>query len=156
MRVAVAALLISASSVLATEPDVASALEELAHSPSRVVLYSLAPHPDPSIPVDQSFHSYQIRGRADVTEPAERQALLRALARGAREANPNVVGACFNPRHGLRIEKGSYAADFIICFECLQVEACGLRVADGFRTSTAPQVTFDESLRRHNLPLPQK
>jgi hypothetical protein len=102
------------------------------------------------------FHGYLIRGRAEVTDANERRALVRALARGARDATPNTMGACFNPRHALRIEQGSYAADFVICFECLQVQACGFQPADFFLTSAAPQPTFDESLHHHNLPLPEK
>jgi hypothetical protein len=106
-------------------------------------------------PIEVISH-YVIRGRADITDAAERRALVQALARGARDATPNMMHACFNPRHGLRVERGSYAVDFVICFECLQVQASGFQPADFFLTSAAPQPTFDESLRHHNLPLPEK
>jgi hypothetical protein len=145
-----------AGCALAASPDIPGTLEKLADSPSRVVLYSLSPRSDEGTPPDQTFHTYTIRGRADVTDPKERQALLRALAKGARDATPNMMGACFNPRHGLRVEQGSYAADFVICFECLQVQSCGFQPAEDFLTSAEPQSTFDESLRHHNLPLPEK
>ena len=158
MRTAFIAFSITATSALAADPDVPAAIEKLADSPSRVVLYSLDPdkrHIE-SVEPEKIFHDYVIRGRADITDAAERRAFLQALARGARDAVPNVIHACFNPRHALRIEQGSYAADFVICFECLQVQTCGFQPADFFLTSAAPQATFDESLRRHNLPLPEK
>ena len=157
MRATAIALLTTAACVIAAEPDVPAAIEKLADSPSRVVLYSLDPikHTD-SVEPEKTFHEYIIRGRADIIDAAERRALVQTLARGARDATPNMTHACFNPRHGLRVEQGSYAADFVICFECLQVQACGFQPADFFLTSAAPQPTFDESLRHHNLPLPEK
>ena len=157
MRLAIITLLATAAYVLATDSDVPTAIESLADSPSRVVLYSLDPgRPNESLPPDALFHAHNVRGHANITDAAEQRALLRALAAGTREAKPDVINACFNPRHGLRVERGSYAAEFLICFECLQVQACGFQPTDFFVTTAAPQKVFDDSLRGHNLPLPAK
>ncbi len=39
---------------------------------------------------------------------------------------------CFNPRHGLRLQIGGRTIDFLICFECQQVEAKGFGKISGF------------------------
>ena len=155
MRVAYVVILCTVA-IAAAGPDVPTSLERLADGPTRVVLYSV----DPSQPVNEPpdtlfFGRYRIRGSADVTDPAEQQALLKALAQGAREAKKEVM-LCFEPHHGLRVEKGSYAAEFVICFECLQVQAWGFQPGWGFNISATPQSVFDDSLHRHNLPLAGK
>ena len=156
MRTAIIALLTAATCAVAAGSDIPTTIEKLADSPSRVVLYSLHSMHDEGVLPEKTFHGYPIRGRADITDLNERRGLVQALARGAHDAAPKLMMACFNPRHGLRIEQGSYAADFVICFECLQVQACGFQPTDFFLTSAPPQATFDESLRRHGLPLPEK
>ena len=127
-------------------------------SPSKLILYSLDPGPrqhDESIQSETVFHGYDILGRADIPDADERRALVRALARGARESDGS-IGACFNPRHGLHVEQSGRSVDFVICFECLQVHAHGFQLGDGFLTSASPQATFDDSLRHHQLALAPK
>jgi hypothetical protein len=141
------------------QAPVVSALEKLADSPSKMVLYSLDPghlvHNE-AIQTQTVFHGYHILGHADITNVSEQRALMQALARGASEAKPGVIGACFNPRHGLHIEKRGHSVDLVICFECLQVHAFDFQLSDGFLTSPSPQPTFDDSLRRYQLPLASK
>jgi hypothetical protein len=94
-------------------------------SPSNLILYSLDSGPlqhDESIQSETVFHGYDILGRADISDADERRALVRALARSARESDGS-IGACFNPRHGLHVEQSGCSVDFVICFECLQVHA---------------------------------
>ena len=133
---------------------VAAAVDKLADAPSKVVLYSLDPTKlhDKSTHNDSVFHGFDILGRAEINDSGEQRALLRALARGVRE-NDASLAACFDPRHALHIEQSGRSIDFTICFECLQVEARGFHKRDGFFTSASPQPTFDESLRRHHLPI---
>ncbi len=159
MRLGLLMLLTTVASAFRTDSDIPAAIEKLADSPTRFVLYSLDPRPlahDESIPPDSGFHGYAVRGSANIIDPEERRSLLRALARGVHDAPPDMIGACFNPRHGLRIEQGSYAAEFVICFECFQLNAYGFQPGRDFLTTSTPQSTFDESLRRHKLPLPKK
>jgi hypothetical protein len=136
----------------------AASITKLEDSPSKFVLYSLDPGPlahDESIQTETIFHGYDILGRAEISDADERRALVRALARGARE-NDGSMGLCFNPRHGLHVEQSGRSADFVICFECLQVHAYGFQLGDSFLTSASPEPTFNESLRKHHLPFPPK
>jgi hypothetical protein len=100
---------------------------------------------------DHLFHGFIILGKAEITDPSEQRALLRALARGARE-NDSEAGACFVPRHALHIEQGGRSVDFTICFHCLQVEARGLD-SQSFLTSASPEPVFDSVLQAHHLPM---
>jgi|SRR5438309_9023117 len=136
----------------------AAAITKLSDTPSKFVLYSLDPGPlvhDESIDTATVFHGYDILGRAEITDPDERRALVRALARGARESDGS-IGLCFNPRHGLHVEQDGGSVDFVICFECLQVHAHGFQPGSEFLTSALPQNTFDDSLRSHQLRLAPK
>jgi hypothetical protein len=158
MRSANALLLVLLLGRCSQKARVATAITKLSDSPSKFVLYSLDPgslEHNESVQTATVFHDYGILGRAEITDADERQALVRALARGARETDGS-IGGCFNPRHGLHVEQSGGSADFVICFECLQVHAHGFRGGNEFLTSATPQSTFDESLRRHDLPLAPK
>ena len=136
---------------------IARSIESLSTSPSKFILYSLSPQrasKDETV-TSTHFRGYSILGSAQITDPAEQRALLRALARGARE-NSDSAAMCFNPRHALHIEENQHSVDFTICFECLQVEARGFSPADWFTTSQSPENIFDESLTRHAVPKPPK
>ena len=158
MRAFVALLVLSlvACGKHTKQAPVVAALEKLADAPSKVVLYSLNPenHHDNDPYTDTVFHGYDILGKAEITDRSEQRALLQALAHGASENDDHAM-ACFNPRHALHIEQGGRSTDFTICFECLQVETRGFDQG-GFLTSASPEPTFDESLRRHHLPVAPK
>jgi hypothetical protein len=135
-----------------TPSNVVPALERLASAPSKMVLYSLDPysHHDGELYTDTLFKGYDILGKAEISDTSEQQALLRALARGASEADDNAA-LCFNPRHALHIEQNGRSLDFTICFECFRVEARGFE-SEGFYTSRTPTATFDQSLQMHRVP----
>lgn len=143
----------------AEQAPVVAALEKLGGAPSKVVLYSLHPGQlvhNEAIQTETVFHGYDILGRADITDVSDQRVLVRALASGVRASDGHTVGLCFNPRHGLRVEEGGHVIDFVICFECLQVHAHGFQLGDGFLITASPQPTFDDSLRRHQVPLASK
>src|SRR6266404_9528764 len=124
MRSASACLLFLLLGGCTEKTRVAAAITKL-DSPSKLILYSLDPGPlrhDESIQSQTVFHGYDILGHADIPDADERRALVRALARSARESDGS-IGACFNPRHGLHVERSGRSVDFVICFECLQVHA---------------------------------
>lgn len=89
------------------------------------------------------FHGYGVLGRAVVTDPAKRLALLDLLARSGKE-NDGTAAACFNPRHGVRAEVGGHTAELVICFECLtwKVFGDGTFAANGDTSQThEPEVS---------------
>lgn len=99
---------------------------------------------DPAWPMNKEeqadpsrFHGHRIMGRATITDPAKMLELLNLVARSCH-ANDTTVAACFNPRHGVRVEVEGSIVDLQICFECLQIKVFrdGTKVHSGLLAST--------------------
>ncbi|MDB5333036.1 MAG: hypothetical protein JWP03_4187 [Phycisphaerales bacterium] len=114
----------------------------------RYELLSLRP-----FPFKPEFYNHEILGRTTVTDAATRQRLNAALQSGVRESDGTAM-ACFNPRHGIRVTRAGETTDFLICFECRQVQVWrdGKKIAT-FLTSASPQSVFDEVLQKAHVPL---
>jgi hypothetical protein len=69
----------------------------------------------------EDFHGYPILGQATVPDPSRRDLLLRLLEDGI-EASDGSAAHCFEPRHGLSVTAGSTTVDYVICFECRQIQ----------------------------------
>jgi hypothetical protein len=88
-------------------------------------LYSLDPSPlSPAQSASPgSFHGYRILGSTPIM-PWQAQDAFKDIAKGAGEWNSDLAKTtlpCFNPRHGLRVEKGGHRYDLVVCYECAQV-----------------------------------
>lgn len=98
-----------------------------------------------------TFHGYKVLGSTQVRDAGTRGRLVTALEKGIA-ANEGTIGACFNPRHGIHVKKGKEYADFVICFECLQIEIYG--TAQGrVLTMGSPQGIFNQVLKDAKVPL---
>jgi hypothetical protein len=98
-----------------------------------------------------TFHGYKILGRTNIIDGETRKRLVTSFEQGVAE-NDGSVMMCFNPRHGISVTSRGRKEDFVICFECLQVEAYGA-VKTGFLTSGSPLQVFNQVLRdAHVLP----
>jgi len=134
----------------------ADAIDKIPASKVRLFLYSLNPHDyrvfDGKLPEnsDQTFHRYPVLGGVEITSLEEKTNLLNAFTKGIRESDGQVA-ACFNPRHGLRIVDGTVTNDFVICFECLQVQAYGFSGGHDFLTSGSPSGTFNKVLDEYHI-----
>jgi hypothetical protein len=91
------------------------------------------------------FPGYRVLGKVVVTDTETRKRLVSAFQRGVAE-NQGMVAACFNPRHGIRVTRNGRRADFVICFECAQVQLYG-DVQAAFLISSSPKALFDSVLR---------
>lgn len=71
---------------------------------------------------DKQFRGYPIRGQAPLSDPNLKR-LLAALSKALHSYSiSDGVVRCFNPRHGLRLERnGRLEAELLICFECSQL-----------------------------------
>lgn len=98
-----------------------------------------------------TFHGYKILGSTQVRDAVTRERLVTALEKGIA-ANEGTIGACFNPRHGIHVKKGKEYTDFVICFECLQIEIYGTGQGRAL-TMGSPQGTFNQVLKEANVPL---
>jgi hypothetical protein len=120
-------------------------------------LLSLEPKRLKEVPKD-SFHGWKVLGKETIDIPEIRKKLVDALEKGVAEnQDKGIVVKCFNPRHGIRVKHNGKAADFVICFECLQVKV----YVDGgaeqtFLVSSSPAETFNKVLKDAGVALPEQ
>ena len=118
-------------------------------------LISLEPDMRTATPSGIRYHNHAVLGSTPITDPATRRRLNDALQAGVR-ASDGTVMACFNPRHGIRVTRGGVVSEFVICFECRQVQVYRGEVKLYFLTSNSPEKVFDEVLQSANVPLAAK
>jgi hypothetical protein len=101
------------------------------------------------------FHGFRVLGQTTITDRGTQARLNHALARGVESLFTNRP-RCFNPRHGIRATVAGQTTDFVICFECEQVQVWrdGERIGD-WSTAASPQPIFDEALRQAGVELPK-
>jgi len=103
-------------------------------------VYALHPYPH-AVEADPGprFHDYLVLGEAELADVADGDYLLALLELGIEGSDGRVAG-CFNPRHGLRVEKDGRTTDFVICFECFSMEVHEDGAATGgHETSSEPE-----------------
>jgi hypothetical protein len=67
------------------------------------------------------FHDYRIIGQVLVADPVQRRRVA-AVVRHAAQTYTGDTKCIFRPRHAVRLSSGSKTYDFLICFECSQME----------------------------------
>lgn len=104
-------------------------------------------------PTDELFQEHLVLGKLDIKSNADRQALLTAVSKGIAESDEKPM-KCFNPRHGIRITRGSKTVDYLICFECLKLDAyVNDDLAWQKRTTKSPAVELNKHLLGAGVPL---
>jgi hypothetical protein len=127
-------------------------LRAVLESADQFELLSLSPDRLEEKPKD-GFHGWKVLGKTTVQDAETRKKLVAALQKGVEE-NTGIAAGCFNPRHGIRVTRDGQATDFVICFECLQVEVySGETARRGFLVTNSPQPAFDAVLKEAKLPL---
>ncbi|TWU43689.1 hypothetical protein Poly51_62110 [Rubripirellula tenax] len=116
-------------------------------------LYSIDPMIRDAGPEPDGFHDYAVLGSTVVTR-TEQDRLFESLSEGV-EASVGAIAACFDPRHGIRVEHDGKVYDFLICFECLQI----YWYTDGENNSTilvsdSPLDVFNTVLSDASIALP--
>jgi hypothetical protein len=133
-------------------PDELQAILEKAE---QFELLSLSPDRPQEKPRD-AFHDWKILGKTTVKDAEARQKLVAAFKKGV-EDNKGIAAACFNPRHGIRVTHDGKTSDFVICFECYQVQVfVGDKQEKGFLITDSPTSAFDGILKEANIPLAEK
>jgi hypothetical protein len=100
---------------------------------------------------DGDFHGYRVLGTAVIGDAETRRKLVSAFKRAVAE-KPQAVAACFNPRHGIRVSNKGEQADFVICFECRQVEVSYGGAQNEFLINRSAESLFDAVLRSRGVP----
>ncbi len=106
--------------------------------------------------LNEEFQGWRILGSITVKDAEVRNELVTALKKSAQESK-GFIANCFNPRHGVRVSRDGKTNDFVICFECLHVEAFENGKNDtGFPISDSAQSTeslFNRVLMKQKIPL---
>ena|SRR6267143_4083276 len=127
-------------------PAAATILERADHFD----LLSLDPHPQWEA-AEGDFHRYKVLGTPIINDAETHKKIVSAFKRAVAE-NQGMVAACFNPRHGIRVTRNEKQADFVICFECAQVQVFG-EVHDSFLIASSARGLFDSVIRSSGIHL---
>lgn len=100
----------------------------------------------------ETFHDWVVLGKTDVDHLDDQKKLRKALESGI-ENNRGTVAGCFIPRHGIRAIKGTVITDYVICFECMQIQVHKEGKISSVLTTAQPQPVFDAYLKKKNVPL---
>jgi hypothetical protein len=90
-------------------------------SPSEIILFSLHPDPHAAHWFTHTFHDYRILGQVPIISAIQRRQVA-GLVKHAAQTYVGDTKCIFSPRHGVHLRSGSETYDFVICFECLQME----------------------------------
>ena len=112
---------------------------------TRIEILALDPVPAQmrSPPPAETWHDFGVLGRATLSDAAECAELAQLILRGIRESD-GTVAACFDPRHGLRVEEQGKVLELLICYECLSMQVFEGSIAPGGKpawllTSSTPE-----------------
>lgn len=124
---------------------------------SRFTLLYLEPRTGlaPGLNKTALFHGYPVLGQVQVTDPSQKQELLRALEDGIARSSHSIP-ACFSPRHGIHAVAGNNSVDLVICFHCQQFEIYWGKGDKLSGVSNAPQAAFDHVLSDAGITLAQQ
>jgi hypothetical protein len=133
-------------------PEVAKTILEKA---KQLELFSLDPERQQKNRKD-GYYGWNVLGKVAIKDMETRKKLVAAFVRGVKESD-GTAAYCFNPRHGIRVTHEGKKVDFVICFECLQVQVIvGGEQEVGLLITDTPQIVFDKVLRDSGIPLAKK
>lgn len=76
----------------------------------------------PPYPVVGEFHGYPLLGRLTVTNPIVHQEVVKEFLASIDKSNGSKA-LCFQPRHAIRLKRGSGELDLLVCYECRYIIA---------------------------------
>jgi hypothetical protein len=74
---------------------------------------------------EEVFHQYAVLGKVEITDPAERSAIVAALQQAVVWPDAEAPAGSFQPRHALRARENGQTIDIAICFPCRQYHRYG-------------------------------
>ena len=98
-----------------------------------------------------AFHEYKVLARTTVKDADARKDIAAAVEKGVAEGGP--IAKCFEPRHGLHVVSKDKTYDFLICYQCSQIEIfMGSGEPETVATSGASKATLDKTLKNAEAP----
>ena len=102
-------------------------------------------------PKGETFHDVAVLGKTDVASEADRHAILKAIKKGIAQSDGK-ENKCFWPRHGVRLVQNGKWIDYVICFECLQLDEY-IDNQHGHKPTTGEAAeVLDQHLERAGVP----
>src|SRR5437879_2356806 len=124
--------------------------------PEQLVLYSIDGRKPPETRKPESpdwLYGFPVLGKVEITSPTERREIMRALRWSVAEHTPGSMNACFWPRHAIRVVVGGRTADYVICFECRQLELRHGESRQLIGMTRSPRSLFNRVLRDAGIPI---
>ena len=135
-------------------------LEDFLKNADEFTLFSLNPDPDFEHKSTNTFQNHVILGQIKIKRSTTRASLIAALDDGIGADELHIPGVnydlpnCFNPRHGIRAKKGDETVEFLICFECSQIQVSSNKGKSWFFITTKkPAAVFNSILKKNGVPL---
>ena len=123
--------------------------------PDSLTLYSIdgrdfEPGKEPQ--TEEKFHGYPVLGKVAIQDFEQRKKIFAALQKGI-SGSDGTVASCFWPRHAIRTSKHGNTTDYVICFECLQLQIHSGSSTKTEPTTRMPQSVFNKELQDADVPL---
>jgi hypothetical protein len=112
----------SLSRVEGSVPRLPAEVDQALASPTAVTLYSTNPDSRAFHRwFTRWFHGHRILGQVSIVDPAQQRQVTSVVRRTAQTYLFDTK-CIFSPRHAVRLSSGPKTYDFLICFECSQME----------------------------------
>ncbi len=96
-------------------PDARRALQ----TATSATLYSLEPE-DRGNKTAPQFHDFPVLGRTTL-DPKQTAEATRAFRKALADSR-GWIASCFEPRHALRINERGHVYDYVLCYQCMQLD----------------------------------
>jgi hypothetical protein len=100
----------------------------------------------------EHFHGYPVLGKTDISDTVQHDEIIAAVNEGLE--HPEAEAKCFYPRHGIRVRRAGETIDYVICFQCLQLDIyIGDRRLHHMRINRISRETLNKCLTEAGIPL---
>ncbi|MFO0937382.1 MAG: hypothetical protein U0798_12805 [Gemmataceae bacterium] len=99
---------------------------------------------------DETIHGYPVVGKVEIKDAEKRKAIVAALKTGLEQKDTKMA-KCFWPRHAIRTVEAGKTIDYVICFECHQLELWAGERKTVFPLSDDPKPTMNKILMDANV-----
>ena len=147
-------LAISACAPIRTEKLSESEVLQILATSDSAVLYSLEPWTSPNT-AGERLQGFLVRGKTELDHSKTQEATtaFKDAILAWESSGNNFAAACFDPRHALRIVSNEHTYDFLLCYQCLQLEVFEDDESVAWFGVMGSPAVLNEMLASANIPL---
>lgn len=97
-------------------------------------------------PSGEMFHDHPVLRKVDIASAQDRTAILAAVKKGIAKSD-GTQAKCFWPRHGIRLTQSGKTIEYVICFQCLQLNEYIDGKSSHKPTTKSPATVLDKHLQ---------